>query len=164
MKCLTCCVIGRSFTVSARRSLSTHQCYNRPELAGEYATPRISELNSHPSRHDRIALREMSCSGVNGRVNLLVSSMVRSFTHQSVSGSVDPHFSMLTRSLPIWKLRQMRSLSSTWTWRIGIHSWYARTPASFLSVKHAPEGEKEHPAAVSLLSVVPAFQALSATS
>ena len=31
-------------------------------------------------------------------------------------------------------------------------------------MKHAPEGEKLHPAAVSLELAVPAFQALSATS
>lgn len=62
-----------------------------------------------------------------------------------------------TRSLPIWKLRQMRSLSPTSTWRIGSHSWYARTPASLRSVKQAPEAENLQPTVVSLLSAVPAF-------
>lgn len=66
-------------------------------------------------------------------------------------------------SLPIWKFLHIRSLSSETTCRIGIHSWYARTALNFLSVKHAPDREKEQPIEVSLESAVPAFQALSAT-
>lgn len=68
-----------------------------------------------------------------------------------------------SRSWPIWKFLQILSSSLGSTWRMGIHSWYALTAASFRSVKQAPEGEKEHPAAVSFESAVPAFQELSAT-
>lgn len=67
-----------------------------------------------------------------------------------------------TSSLPILKLRQMRSWSLTLTCLIGIHSWYARTPASLRSEKHIPDGENEHPTVESLLSAVPAFQVWSA--
>ena len=79
------------------------------------------------------------------------------------SVDVDNKHTMLTRSSPIWKLRQILSLSSAATCLMGIHSWYARTAANFLSVKQAPEGEKEHPMEVSFESAVPAFHALSAT-
>jgi hypothetical protein len=46
-----------------------------------------------------------------------------------------------TRNGRTWKLRQMRSLSFTSVWRIGSHSWYARTAAHLRSVKHAPDAE-----------------------
>ena len=63
------------------------------------------------------------------------------------------------------KLRQMRSLSSAATWRMGIHSWYARMAAFLRSEKHAPDALNSHPAGrVSLESEEPPFQVLSETS
>ena len=72
--------------------------------------------------------------------------------------------SRLTNNLPISKFLQILNLSSLTTWRMGIHSWYARTPTSLRSVKQLPEGLNAHPAAVSFESADPAFQELSAIS
>lgn len=70
-----------------------------------------------------------------------------------------------TKSCPTWKFLQMRRRSSATTWRMGIHSWYARIAAALRSEKHAPDALNSHPAGrVSLESELPPFQVLSATS